>query len=40
MTRSFAQRDREEAVARRKLEAEQQGGPGDTTPKAEENGAE
>ena len=34
------QRDREEAVARRKLEAEQQGGPSDAAPKAEENGAE
>ena len=34
------QRDREEAAARRKLEAEQQGGPSDAAPKAEESGAE
>jgi hypothetical protein len=33
-------REREEAAARRKLEAEQQGEPGEAAPKAEESGAE
>jgi hypothetical protein len=33
-------REREEAAARRKLEAEQQGEPGGAAPEAEESGAE